>query len=447
MTFATSLAFLCGILSLGFYYGQRLADHDPAFKFPAWFWHWAGKGAIAPVCIWIFLNLGVFTSMPPLLPQLERARSAGNWFPLFLQEIGLGLEVIGSYWGAITFGWFAVIIARQSPDRGDFAALAVVFAALLLPLAGLCLYLGGAPWTGFALLLCLLPLTHCGLWFLPARRRRPAYSKAVAKMKFGKYQEAEWEVIRELEQEEENFDGWLMLAELYANHFHDLQGARQTIRDLAEQPGITPMQLSIACHRLAEWHLKLAGDPVAARDALEEVCRKFPDSHAARMTRLRIAQLPGSKAEWEAQRAGKKIALPPAGDAVEAAGDKSISEMSAEQAAAAAERCVEKLRNDPNDVAEREKLAWLYAEALGQPRLGIEQLELLIAMPEQDPVKIPPWLSLMAAWQLKFLSDDDAARAIFERLISEYPQSRDAFTAQRRLNLMNVEARLRRRSA
>src|SRR2546430_11587326 len=51
--------------------------------------------------------------------------------------------------------------------------------------------------------------------------------------------DAELEVLHELEKCEEDFDGWLMLAELYARHFHDLPEADRTIRELCGQPNVT----------------------------------------------------------------------------------------------------------------------------------------------------------------------------------------------------------------
>ena len=67
------------------------------------------------------------------------------------------------------------------------------------------------------------------LWFIPLVQRvqalqpdhpvRPLYSKAIAKLNFDKHEEAEKAVLEELEKCEDDFDGWLLLAELYANHF------------------------------------------------------------------------------------------------------------------------------------------------------------------------------------------------------------------------------------
>src|SRR2546430_17506194 len=103
--------------------------------------------------------------------------------------------------------------------------------------------------------------------------------------------DAELEVLHELEKCEEDFDGWLMLAELYARHFHDLPEADRTIRELCGQPNVTGIQISLALHRLADWHLDLGADPLSARNALAEICQRWPGTHFARMAQLRINQL------------------------------------------------------------------------------------------------------------------------------------------------------------
>jgi hypothetical protein len=103
-----------------------------------------------------------------------------------------------------------------------------------------------------------------------------------------------------------------------------------------------------------------------------------------------------------------------------------------------------KLKQDPNNVPARERFARLLAEELEKVDLAVEQLELLIAMPAQPEERIAEWLSLIAAWQLKYQNDKEAAMRSMERLVREYPQTPQAFAAQRRLNLMELERRFKR---
>jgi len=58
-----------------------------------------------------------------------------------------------------------------------------------------------------------------------------------------------------------------------------------------------------------------------------------------------------------------------------------------------------------------------------------------------DQSKIAEWLSLMAAWQLKYRDDKEAAQKILQRLIKDFPHSAQAFAAQRRLKLMEMDTR------
>ena len=62
-------------------------------------------------------------------------------------------------------------------------------------------------------------------------------------------------------------------------------------------------------------------------------------------------------------------------------------------------------------------------------------------MPEQPAKKIAEWLSLIAAWQIKYLDDKEAAQKILRRLIKDFSQSPQAFAAQRRLKLMEMDSR------
>jgi hypothetical protein len=56
---------------------------------------------------------------------------------------------------------------------------------------------------------------------------------------------------------------------------------------------------------------------------------------------------------------------------------------------------------------------------------------------------LPEWLALIAAWQRKYLNDEAAALETMRRLIREHPQTSQAFTAQRRLQMIEMEHRLR----
>jgi hypothetical protein len=49
----------------------------------------------------------------------------------------------------------------------------------------------------------------------------------------------------------------------------------------------------------------------------------------------------------------------------------------------------------------------------------------------------------VAAWQIKYQGDLQKGRETMERLVRRYPQSPHAFSAQRRISLMDLEAKIR----
>jgi hypothetical protein len=276
------------------------------------------------------------------------------------------------------------------------------------------------------------------------QKRPPTYTRAVVSVNFGRYSEAESEVIRELENCEDDFDGWMLLAELYANHFHDLPAADRAIRDLCDQPNVNGSQVSVALNRLADWHLKLGEDPAAARVALDDICRRLPGTHMAKMAGLRIHQLPATADALRAQQRGRTLHLPSVTEDPAAARPEAGRLTSKDEALARANECVENLTRNPNNVAERETLAMIYADRLFQADRGIEQLELLVGMPGQPDTKIAEWLARLAAWHLRYRGDRSAARGLWDRLVRDYPRTAEAFDAQRRIHLMDVEQKLRR---
>jgi tetratricopeptide (TPR) repeat protein len=133
------------------------------------------------------------------------------------------------------------------------------------------------------------------------------------------------------------------------------------------------------------------------------------------------------------------IPLPALGDALDDQPPLEHSRQALERAAETARGYVQRLEADPNDTAVREKLARLMAERLNQPENAIEQLQLLLEVPEQPEAKHAEWLSLIAAWQIKHLEDPEQGRITLERLIRQYPKTPQSIAARRRIQLMDRE--------
>lgn len=408
-----------------------------------WLGAWAVKGGAVPFLIWMLMNVGLSWSLQPFMPQVQAARNSGGpWFPEYLRVAGAGLFIISSYWVAITLGWVLVRAGLAAPEepRKDFKGLCWTCVLGLFFPALLVLLIGGWASFGLAAGVVLIPMAGYAPSVLHRKRMPPMYARAVARMKFGKYNEAELEILRELEKCEEDFEGWMMLAELYANHFGDVAEAERTVLELCDQPGVTASQVSVALHRLADWQLRLAQQPLAARRALEVICNRFPGTHLAHMAQLRINQLPKTVEELREQRTAKPIPLPALSETDQ---PPRLAETPLErrQAARAANECVQRLKEDPDNVPAREKLARIFTEQLERADLGIEQVMLLLNMPGQPDERRAEWLGLVASWHLRYQKDFDTGRKFLERLIQEFPGSPQAYTARRRLNAATDERR------
>src|SRR6266850_3029227 len=300
-----------------------------------WLTAWSIKGLVLPLTLWTIMNLGVSWNLQPFMPEVQFARNnGGEWVAELLRALAAGLFIVSSYWTAVTLGWS---LARASTGlegepRASFKALCwTCLIGMSLP-ALIIVLLGGWPTIGLAATAILVPMAAIAPGILLPHKMPPMYARAVAKMKFGKYTEAEWEIIRELERCEDDFEGWMMMAELYANHFHDLAEAEQTVLEICDQPKTTTSQLSIALHRLADWHLKFAGDPDAARRALQIICDRLGGTHLAHMAQLRINQLPATADELHEQHSPRPIPLPALGDNLDEVPAAAASEVDYDQA-------------------------------------------------------------------------------------------------------------------
>jgi hypothetical protein len=404
---------------------------------------WLVKGLVVPLAIWSLMNVGLSWNLQPFMPQIQAAKNSGSgWFPVYLRVVSVGLLVISSYWTAVTLAWVLSENVRgiQGESRDQFKALCLTcLIAMIVPALAL-VWFGGWMLLGLGGIALLAPMAGYAPSIVNVQATPPMYARAIARMKFGKYSEAELEIIRELEKCEDDFEGWMMLASLYANNFNDLPEAEQTILEICEQPKTTASQLAVALHHLANWQLQ-RGDPVAARRALQMICFRLPGTHLAHMAELRMNQLPASVAQLRQQQNAAAIPLPALGETIDQAVPAPESPVERHKAADEANACVEILKADPNNVPARERLARLFAEHLEKAELGVEQVELLLEMPDQPDARRAEWLGLLAAWHIRYLHDKEKGRKLLERVLSEFPQSVQAFAARRRIWLLDAEAK------
>jgi hypothetical protein len=444
LSFFLLIGMSAGLAGAGWVMALRLAPEPARAARQRWLVFWSLKGLLLPLAIWAIMNVGLSWNLQAFMPQVQAAQNSGKgWFEAFCWVLGKGLFVISSAWTAVTLGWALAQAARviEGEVSANFRALCLTcLIGMGLPAVGL-VWLGGWPMLGLAAAAILAPIAHYAPTILHTKKRPPMYARAIARMKLGKYSEAEWEIIRELEKCEDDFQGWMMLAELYAIHFHDLKEAERTVLEACSQAGAGPPQLSVALHRLADWHLKVGNDPEAARWALQIICDRLKGTHLARMAQLRINQLPLNERELREQRVAKPIRLPALGDSLDEEPPGPASKLERHKAARLANECVEKLKQDPNNAPAREKLARLFTEQLDRADLGIEQITLLLEMPDQPESTRAEWWGLVAAWHLKYQHDFDAARQVLERLAHEFPHTPQALAAKRRIRLIEAEQR------
>ena len=419
----------------------RLSSEDERAANLRRLWRWAIKGLAVPLVIWALMNVGFTFELQPFMPKLQITPRGLDWLNLYAAYLGAGFAVISSYWSALSLIWMVWRSGRglEEEIRTHYFGLCwISITAMTLP-AIFFLWLGGWLTLGLAVTAMLAPIAGYGPEILRPKKPAPMYSGAIARMKFGKYAEAEAEVIRQLEKCEDDFQGWLMLADLYANQFNDVAEAEATILEICDQPRTSPTQLSVALHRLADWHLKHNSDPDAARRALEVIVHRLPGTHLAHMAQVRASQLPYTSEELREQQEKKPVYLPALHDPLDDANPEPVSPLSAEAAAARAKQLEARLKAHPDDISPREELARLLAGPLGKPTAAIAHIEKLMTLPESPPERIAGWLGLIAAWQIAHLHDRDAGRATLRRVINEYPGTPTAFAAQRRLLHLDTE--------
>lgn len=305
---------------------------------------WAAKGLVLPAAVWTLMNIGMpwlSWRLQPFAPRIQAAQKSGQpWFPIFLGVCIAGFFVVASFWCAVTVIW-ALGKSRQKMDltaRKEFRGLCLA-AVLGLALPALfVLWAGGFAASGLALDLIAVPIA----FYTPPLLSRPvraSYSRAIARMKMGKFDEAELEIIQQLETRADDYTGWMMMAELYAVHFRDLVEARKTILEVCGQPNITPSQYSVALHRLADWQLSIGKDPESARAALQMVCDHLPGTHLAKMAAARQQRLPLTAEDLRQQSTPHLIHRPALGDAFDELVSEEQSKADLHKAVEQANRC------------------------------------------------------------------------------------------------------------
>ena len=340
---------------------------------------------------------------------------------LFRWIITLGV-VIGGYFG---INWII------GPNGGELEKVIGVFAGMFLGLiiaglwapaiAGKVSDMIGSLWTG-------------GNEPPPPQ---PFYSIAQTKRKQGKFQEAIYAVREQLEKFPTDATGHMMIAQIQAEDLHDLPAAQLTIERFCQQPGHAAPHIAYALGSLADWHLR-AQDVDAARTALEGVINRLPGTEQAQNAAQRIAHI-ANKENLQAVREHGPIQLRHGAENLGLMKDVSALVKPEQDAEETARQLVQHLEAHPLDNEAREKLAMIYAGHYQRADLAADQLEQLVASPNQPGREVARWLNVLADLQLKHGADYETVRQTLQRVVDLFPDLAAGQLAQQRIELLRLE--------
>lgn len=369
-------------------------------------------------------------------------------------SIAVGLLMILSVLGA--FGWWLWRCLKNSDDPTKLIFKWIVTLLCLAGLAALVVGLEGFGRVAVPFVCVAIGIVMSVLWapHLGALLAKPftsmfdggdqeiepqaLYSVALAKRKAGKYQEAIYEVHKQLERFPHDYQGQIILAEIQAENLNDLPGAEATIQRLLNKPGHAPASIALALNELADWRLKYCQDVESARQALQKIIELYPDSDQSHMAAQRMAHLANTE-DLLAVHDRTPIRVGVGAQKVGLMKDSSSLRKAAEDPAALAAQYVKHLEQYPLDNEAREKLALLYAEHYQRPDLAVDQLEQLVQQPHQPPKQVAHWLNLIANLQVKYGGDIEIPRQTLQRIIDLYPNLSYAENAQSRLAHLKLQ--------
>jgi TolA-binding protein len=267
---------------------------------------------------------------------------------------------------------------------------------------------------------------------------RPYYSIAEAQRKRGRYTEAIAHIRGQLDKFPTDLQGQMLLAEIQTENLNDLQGAEITINRLCEQEVHSPQSIAFALNTLADWNLKYAQDREAARQALERIVLKYPNSELALLASQRIGHL--ASIERLLEPYDRQRMPVPEGDPnlglLQSSAHYVPKETDPDKLA---DEYVAHLQKNPYDTEARENLAVLYADHFDRLDLAEDQLNQLIEQPNQPSKRVVGWLNRLADLQIRHGAGYDAARRSLERIAERYPDHAAADLARNRINLLKLE--------
>ena len=337
----------------------------------------------------------------------------------------------------LTFMGFSALTAKG-------LSFLIVFIVIILPGS----ILLGLWWTPAISEWMASPITNALTGDSRLSYNKPEYGVANARRNRGQYLEAVEAVNEELAKHPGNFDGLMLKASIQAENLGDLESATETVQEAIECEEQLSYRLPVALNKIADWQLRLAGDPGAARRTLRQIREALPESQAAQFAAQRLASLDSSEetaaAVVDFNESYQKLVEESAGNddftsplelpkAIETnqqqAGDKSLANY------------LRRVALHPDSVGNREELAALYLGHANQPVKAAEQYEHLLALPGTTIHQKAAWLNRIADIQVKNGESHETVRATLERVVALDPKAAPAVRAQQRISYLNIELR------
>lgn len=273
----------------------------------------------------------------------------------------------------------------------------------------------------------------------------PFYSVARARQKQGRYLEAVDEVRKQLKRFPADVEGQMLLAEIQAEKLHDLPAAQATIDQFCEQPGHAPQNITFALYSMADWYLQVGKDRQGAQRALEKIIEMLPDTEFGLGAAQRIAHL--ATTEMLLGHEDRKRFVVPEGPRRLGLSKRPEqfrpTETDPSQVAA---EYVRHLEQHPLDTEVRGKLAVLYADHYQRLDLATDELEQMIAHPNQPARLVVHWLNLLADLQVRAGADLETVTQTLQRIIDRSPKLAAAEIARKRLALLKLELKANEKS-
>lgn len=353
--------------------------------------------------------------------------------------------------------WLVWRSFKKSEDRlrtgvklGLAAAIIGLWVFKVVPMAAgggenaLIALIGSLP---FMLILGMLMAPQIGRWLAApltslfdggGREMEPRanYTIAEARLMQGNYKAAAAEIRSQLNRFPGDHRGWLMLAELQAGKFDDMDGAMQSLSMILSQIDAPVSIIAAAANLAADLHLKHGHDPDAARESLGQIIERFPDSVQAQQASERIGHL-STREQLDQKAAPKSVNL--------ASGHRDLG-LKHEVILPAEETLNERLdvlraqlAAHPSDSEAREKLVMLFAAELEDLDSARAQVNYAIAVPNITIKQQTRWLHLLAALEIRYGRNTEGAKLAMERIIAAWPKSGYAQVAQDRIARLGLE--------